>query len=731
MNRFIEAATRLRRITWLTILGLVLVPLGIGGVLMWGTWNATDRLDGVKAAVVNNDEGTKINGQTVPLGRQLAAELVKVGSDGDTKKANPNNYDWVITDNADAADGLDSGKYAAVVTIPKNFSASATSYAGDAAKATQATIEIATSDKSKLLDDNVSRQLVQAATASLNTGLTKTYLENLYVGFNTLGDQLGEAADGAQELATGTTKFAAGVTSLSEGTHKLASGIGQLSTGTSALATGAGQLASGTSQLATGADQLADGVEQLNTGGKKTVTGAKQLQGGVSQLASGTKQFSDQLGKLSGGVAVAGGSAGKSAQDTAAVLAAMQTYQAQIQAALAGCQSDPTTCVQNVASAQSALPSEQILTALATDVTTTDIALNGSSVLAPQVKPTTGLVAGSAAAASGATQLSSGAAQLNTGFGQFVTGLGQLSDGIGATATGARKLSDGTAELSTGAGQLATGTTKLASGVAQTATGANQLAAGTDQLADGATPLAAGTTKLADGLSTAVDQIPSYTDAERTNLATSAGAPVRDPAQLVAPFNTSGVALFFVLALWIGGLAIYLVLQAVTSRALSSTRSSLRLALQGYLPGLLIGVVQGVLVGGVSAYLLDLDAGHTAGFVALAALAGASFAAVNQGLTGLFGGVGRFISVLIGVIALTAGIISTVPGFFQTLSPLLPLGVATDGFGALIDGQGSVGGAVVALLLWLVLGLLMSVFAVARRRSVRVGTAHLRDVRLA
>ena len=59
--------------------------------------NPTERLDTVTAAVVNLDEPVKVDGQLVPLGRVLAAELI----DGDAET----NFTWQLTDEDDAAAG--------------------------------------------------------------------------------------------------------------------------------------------------------------------------------------------------------------------------------------------------------------------------------------------------------------------------------------------------------------------------------------------------------------------------------------------------------------------------------------------------------------------------------------------------------------------------------------------------------------------------------------------------
>ena len=69
------------RPSWWTAVGLVLVPLLIGGLLVWALWKPDERLDRIEAAVVNQDEPVTVDGQTVPLGRQLAAGLVTFAYD--------------------------------------------------------------------------------------------------------------------------------------------------------------------------------------------------------------------------------------------------------------------------------------------------------------------------------------------------------------------------------------------------------------------------------------------------------------------------------------------------------------------------------------------------------------------------------------------------------------------------------------------------------------------------
>ncbi len=269
-----------------TALAVLLVPLLLAGAFLWGTWNATPRLRQVQAAVVNNDEMVEINGQPMPLGRQLAAELVN--SDREQ------NFSWVLADEQSADEGLASGRFAAVVFIPEEFSANATSFAGDPDDVQQALIHVETSPVTGISETVLGQSIANASANALNRFLAREYLKNIYVGFNELGDQFvtlqdgtRQLADGSRELADGTQQAADGVAQLSDGLGLLASNSGQLVSGAREAADGAGQYVDGVKQLAGGLNQLGDGLGAYAKGVRTYAAGSRQFSGGMAQYASG------------------------------------------------------------------------------------------------------------------------------------------------------------------------------------------------------------------------------------------------------------------------------------------------------------------------------------------------------------------------------------------------------------------------------------------------------------
>lgn len=296
---------------------LALVPL-IAVAMLLGVVSGNGKA--VHAAVVNLDEPVTIRDRTVPLGRQLAAEIL--AREGE-------NITWTLADEADAKAGLGDGRYSAVVTIPKEFSEAATSYSSnDAEAAKQAQVQVTVSKNSSVGDAALAQEIATMAKHTLNATLTKTYLDNVYVGFNTVGEQFKQVIDGVKQLDDGGAKLSEGVGQattgsgqlaqglgilagrggdLTTGANKLADGAGQLSTGAGTLADGAGQLGNGAGQLADGGSTLANGAGQLATGAHGAADGASQLQTGAGTLANGAGTLSEGAGKLATGAGTLNG----------------------------------------------------------------------------------------------------------------------------------------------------------------------------------------------------------------------------------------------------------------------------------------------------------------------------------------------------------------------------------------------------------------------------------------
>lgn len=674
MTLHIERARSRRPVTWLTLVGVVLLPVLIGGILVAALYNPAERLDNMSAAIVNDDEPVTIDDQLVPLGRQLTAGLVE-GSDEIAS-----NLDWTISNADDAAAGLADGTYQAVVTIPENFSAAATSTAPGGTPE-RATIEVTTPPDSKVVDDAITAQVTSAAASILGTQLSEVYLENVFLGFTTLGEQLGEAASGAGELADGAQQAADGAAELPGGIGQLADGNAQLSSGAGALAGGLEQIASGIGGAQSGAAQLSAGVRQ----GAATIEQDGIVPDVILGFAQDAADSTVATAQAVGGVAVA---LQPVATDAGALAQTLGTLAATCDAA-----ATPDYCAQvGAAAAQSG--------ALATSAGAAAV----SAGAAAQSAQASAVAAGTADGA-----LDQFAAQAPAEFAaQFRT----IADGVDQLGGGLAQLSGATAQSASGARELGSGAAALADGATQAADGAGSLAEGVQSLADG-------TNTLADGLDQAATALPSYSDEDATSLAAVVADPVTTAGVGSSLFGASAVPLLATLALWFGGLGTFVALQAASRRALTSRAPSALLALRGFAPAAALGAVQGLLVAGIVQLAASYEVGQWSLFAALCVVAGVAFAAVNQALVAVFGGAGRWLSALVGVLAVATGVVSTIPGVLADVAALLPTAPAYNGMLAALTDSGGLGAGIAGLLIWAVLAFVATTIAVARRRTAR------------
>ncbi|GAA1236816.1 putative membrane protein [Microbacterium phyllosphaerae] len=646
----IERARSRKPITWLTILGILMLPAAVGGILVAALQNPTERLDSMTAAIVNLDEPVEIDGQLTPLGRQLASGLVEGSDDLDS------NLTWVISNEDDAAEGLADGSYQAVITIPEDFSAAATS-AGQAISdgggdAEQATIKVTTPDDGLVADDLITSQIANVAASSMGTLLSEATTENILVGFTTIGDQIGDAADGAVKLASGARDAA---------------------TGAAAIPDGATQLASGAAELGTGASSLASGLDTLASKTRDAAGGASTLGQGLTDGAAALSDQAEQMPALVGAIKTGTASATDAGTKSAALAQKLGEMAASCDPAVSGdlCAELATEAANAAAVAKSAGTASGYLTKVAPNIATLPSAF---TTLATQMGQ----------AGAGATTLADGLRQL-------------ASEGLDQSAAGARALSTGADQLSSGATELATGATELSTGL---------------------DTLATGTGDLAGGLRTASDSLPSFSDSESTSLASVIADPVASKgADGTTIFGPTAIPLLAAVVLWFGALASFLVMRAHTARTLTSRRSSAGLALRAFAPAAAIGAAQGLLVSLIVQIVASYDAGTWWAFAGIAVLAGIVFAAVNQALVAVFGGIGRWISALVGVLAIATGLISTVPGWLADLGAALPTAPA---FTGLIAANG---GAAAGLIVWGVLSLVATTLAVTLRRTTSTKAA--------
>jgi putative membrane protein len=462
------------------------------------------------------------------------------------------------------------------------------------------------------------------------------------------------------------------------------SGIAEMGDSLGTAADGAETLAGGVGTLATGLDSLAGGATTAASGAGEYANGVGEFAGGVTSYTQGVDGIAGGLGTLN-----------QSASQLTQLSDGVKQYTDGI----------------NGAASQLSPYLDQGMGALT--------ALLQSPNLSPeQLAAIEGAIQAMGGVQQGVDQLVGSGDQLAS---QTATAIGGVQGGIAQLAGGAAQLSAGSDGLRSGADALAGGASELAGGVSQLAEGAGASASGAHQLQEGATTLATG---LGDGAEQASALGGTDPKATAEVIAEPVGVSLERDNEIASLGEIIGMV-FVPVGLWIGALAMFLLMRPVSAIALGSTASTASIVGRGLLRGFAIAAAQVLVIVALLHTTLGVSWASLPATLGFSLLIAAAFVAVHHLLVTGFGRVGIVISLVLLAVQLTSagGLypVQIVAAPFQAISPFLPLTWAVQGMQAIVAGVGgaAVGTPAAVLALFAVLGAMGSLAVVARRRGAR------------
>ncbi|WP_433296899.1 YhgE/Pip family protein [Actinoplanes sp. CA-030573] len=689
------------RLTAAALAVLAVVPLLYGALYLYAFWDPYGRLNHIPAALVVEDRAaTATDGTRVHAGQDLADELIRRQV-----------FDWHVTDERAAEQGLESGRYQILLRIPSDFSADLVTAPDDAAAPEKGQLRAVSDDATNYLSGVFARTAFDEVRSAAASSASAGYYDKMLIGFTDLKAQTQKAADGAATL--------------DEKIGEAKGGAGRLAGGIDDAHAGAGQLASGLGTAGQGASDLVDGLTRLNAGAEQLATGTAQAAAGGKQLATAVDGAADKVVPVlrdnAQSIADAAGLVARGADTLAANIGAIDTAADQavhdakeLQDYLNGLPADtPGLADAKALAARLVTAAEKVRhTVDAADLAHLRAQLKQVAATAREVaKAAPHLADDVEAARAKVDQLSAGLNQLATGAQRLETGTAQAKDGAQALQGGIFRLATGARQLDGGLATLSAGGHRLADGLGQIEGGANQLA-----------------TKLADG----AGQIPSYGD-DPSHRADILADPVGLDRTVRHPAGTYGVGFapyFLALALWVGAMITYMVLRPLNRRYLMSGAPAYRVALAGLLPAVAVGLTQATLLFVVVRFGLGLAPVHPLLTWGLLMLTAASFAAVMQLIGAALGAPGRIVALALLMLQLTSSggtyPVQTTPGFFQAIHPLLPMTYVVEAARHAIDGgaSGPVWLGVAALLAYAIGSLILTMVVAHRGRRLTSSALH-------
>jgi putative membrane protein len=426
------------------------------------------------------------------------------------------------------------------------------------------------------------------------------------------------------------------------------------------------QLRSGLTQARDGAVKLRDGLTAEQDGASRLASGldaaapaSGTLANGAQQVADGDRQLADVLVPAANGLA--------------AILPAVSTQVTAVTGSSATLSSQVNQGAQSLAARQ------QAVTDAVTQLGRDQPAIVGTPAYQQLVSSTQRVT-------TRVDQVSTTAASLNDQAQRLAQAGGSLASQVPSLrrqlTSGATKIQD----LATGAQQVASGAAQLHTGLTSADTGAHQLVSGADQLHGGAA-------QLATGLGSAVNRLPDLSDSQKKANAQILGSPAQVALDVAHPAKVYGRGLapfFFSIALWVFGIAAFLVLRPINGRILAGRTGNLTAAVAGWIPVMTVGTLGGLILLAVVQFGLGLNPVHPLWTVGLVVLAAAAFTGIAHFLRVAANVVGSAAALVLLMLQLTssAGIYpaQTLPAFFAAIHPYLPMTYLVDGLRITLTG---------------------------------------------
>ena len=606
------------------------IPILYSGFFLGSIWDPYGQTKNLPVAFVNEDKGASLNGKSLNVGESVEKKL-------------KDNHDlgWEFVSKQQADEGVNSGHFYAVVTIPSDFSQKAASITESEPQ--QAVINFTTTPAKNYIGSLVSNQAAAKVKSSVSEQITQAYAKGILENLDKLGIGLDTAANGAStlhdglgRLQSGTQTYVGGVKQLAVNQQSLTGGLAQLSDGSRKLQAGLGQLSNNLpteSQLS----QLSDGM--------------KQLQSGINQLNASVSNPSPALVAQQNKVEAEAQTLKKTVEDSKSDLsAAGDTLRTLDMQAAASVSKSTTISLPQISNIYQAFTKTQTIIEQ-TGTLREDLQALKRQLSAQQ------------------TQLQVGVSTLNNGVNQLTPNAITAFNGYNSVRFANNQLLAGSASLTNGLSEAKSGSQKLANGASLLESRSGALIDGTSQLASGADTLA---NKLADASNRIKIQPTGATTQQQI------ANPVKSEVTEKGNVPNYGYALspyVLSLSLFVGAIVLNVIYPI--RKTFSEQESAIRWWLSKASVAGVAAFMQATILMLVMVFFLGLTPEHPAHFIGAIYLTSFAYMSIVSLLVIVLDNPGRFLAMVLLVLQLGSSEgtfpIQTANGFFQAINPLVPM----------------------------------------------------------
>ena len=606
------------------------IPILYSGFFLGSIWDPYGQTKNLPVAFVNEDKGASLNGKSLNVGESVEKKL-------------KDNHDlgWEFVSKQQADEGVNSGHFYAVVTIPSDFSQKAASITESEPQ--QAVINFTTTPAKNYIGSLVSNQAAAKVKSSVSEQITQAYAKGILENLDKLGIGLDTAANGASTLHDGLGR-------LQSGTQTYVGGVKQLAVNQQSLTGGLAQLSDGSRKLQAGLEQLSNNLpteSQLS----QLSSGMKQLQSGINQLNASVRNPSPVLLSQQNKVETEAQTLKETIEDSKSDLLAVGDTLRTLGAQAAASGSDSTTIslpqISNIS---------QAFTKTQTIIAQTGTLRDDLQVLKQQLSAQQ-------------TQLQAGVSTLNNGVNQLTPNAITAFNGYNSVRFANNQLLAGSASLANGLSEAKSGSQKLANGASLLESRSGALIDGTSQLTNGADTLA---NKLADASNRIKIQPTGATTQQQianpVKLEMTEKGNVPNYGYALSPYVLS-------LSLFVGAIVLNVIYPI--RKTFSEQESAIRWWLSKASVAGVAAFMQATILMLVMVFFLGLTPEHPAHFIGAVYLTSFAYMSIVSLLVIVLDNPGRFLAMVLLVLQLGSSEgtfpIQTANGFFQAINPLVPM----------------------------------------------------------
>ncbi|MDR6225336.1 YhgE/Pip domain-containing protein [Desmospora profundinema] len=642
------------------LLGVLMIPLVYSCLYLWAFFDPYSFMQDLPVAVVNEDRGTKWEGEEVYVGEDLVEQLME-----------DDHLQWHLVSRKEMEHGLEKNRYYLAVVIPENFSKRVASIQDPDPK--QAGLKYKVNPGHNYLSAQMGDRIVQDLERRVAIHFTHAYVEGLFDKLADSAADLDEAADGARSLADATKQAADATGEVDRGAGQLADGVRTLNQSLHQLWMGSQRLVLGLERSSQGSSQLAAGVQKMDESLQLMKEETLLAKGKIPQLQEGAE-------RVQGGIEairqlLSDPNLTRRAERISTLAQEIQQHHKKADEAR-------QQLLERHPELADSPEMRQLEEALAGSA-----ALDGKAIVeeASQLnqqwkqaqKNIDALAEGQGRVVDGIAGVAAGFERQGEALNRLTQGSATLQKQMERLVDGQKNLLDGAHALENGLSRAAQAPTGLSEGMGRLQTGIKELQSGLFRIGDGQGTLA---DRLGEGVQKAWDQLRD-SDAKADQMAD----PLKVNKESIHPvpnYATGFAPYFIALSLWVGAMILFTVIDL--KRPLLDDQRPLSIP-----SALAMGSLQALLLVTALMWLVGIRPWSAGALLALAVLTSVAFIAINHMLVGLLGDVGRFLAIVILMLQLAASggtyPVELLPQILREIHPWLPMTHAIEGLRSAIS----------------------------------------------